>query len=174
MKCVAKAIFQNRYMITVPNSACMTVGELKTFGMMDMGSEEENRAYLNEPRTVWANIILIAHHLSNGVPVTLMNVKDGAEMYELIITHLDNWIFAATNIPNCKLPPIDDMVLLDELAENLCQFNNLNDTDEPQSLTMFSLYSDVPKFYKAGETSYTSRLDRLFDLQGRKRRRGRK
>jgi hypothetical protein len=31
MKCVAKAIFQNRYMITVPNSACMTVGELKTF-----------------------------------------------------------------------------------------------------------------------------------------------
>ena len=53
MKCVAKAIFHNRYMITVPNSACMSVGELKTFGMMEPLKElttkrtKENNSNIN-------------------------------------------------------------------------------------------------------------------------------
>lgn len=173
MQCVARALFHNRYLITVPNSACYSVGELKDFGIVDRGGEVENKSFLNEPRLVWANIVLIAHHVFNGVPVTLSNFKDGHDIYEIVTTHLDNWIYAASNIPNCKLPPIEDMALLDELAENLCGFNQQHELDEPQSLTILSLYSEAPKFNKDHDMVYEPRMEKLFNLQGRKRRRGR-
>lgn len=124
LKDVRDDLFYEGFYVYVPNSAFHTAYELDEFGILDHGSEEANKAYLDERRLIKATLVQMAEWKVAEVPITLHNPDDATKMFKILNTHLSNWLTVSERFPMAALPPFEDIESLDNLAEALYPYAN--------------------------------------------------
>lgn len=132
---IVDQLFYNRYWVHVEERAFYTTEQLETFGFYGEETEEGAMAALARLREVKITIPMLAEYHDNGYKLRLSNLKDAAEMFHIVNTHMNNWL-QICNLHGYvnPMPPIEDFESLDRLAEKLFPYRhrmNLADLFDP-------------------------------------------
>ncbi len=110
------------FKVRVPKEDLMSEEYIRTVGIPVSGDEALDNIMKNEVITTWLNIDRMAEIFRVGGQIRLVDLNDCVKAYVYIDNHLETWKQHLENSPlNSGLPPVDDMVLLDELSEALFQ-----------------------------------------------------
>lgn len=112
-------LFNDSFLVYMPYSATVSRAELMEYGVVGVHSKESLERYLRDPILVKATIVQIATTMNNGDTVSLSNGQDAVVIYDLVIQHLENWLTIGYEHLASRLPPLDDLMMLDELAKSL-------------------------------------------------------
>jgi hypothetical protein len=88
----------------------------RTVGHISTGDRNEDMKLMNEDVHVGGSIEDILKLFRDGVNVTLRYPKDFAEIYDLIVQHMNNWIEYINHDPNVKNAPMESLTLMEEFA----------------------------------------------------------
>jgi hypothetical protein len=62
---------------------------------------------------------MVAKWHAMGVRIELSNIHDAVKMYDIIKEHLEDWLAEARNPLSVREPPVEDLRVLDSLADRL-------------------------------------------------------
>lgn len=116
---VHRQLFSDSFLVYMPYSATVSRAELMDYGVVGIHNKASLERYLNDPILVKATIVQIATTMANGDTVTLANSKDAVIIYDLVIQHLENWLTIGYEHLASRLPPLGDLMMLDDLAKSL-------------------------------------------------------
>ena len=109
-------IFNHLFMCRVSNIQTMSVEYIKQFGMPSSGVQQYDKETANELIIRPLSISQMADFYKNGVTVHVINIADTKEIYERITDHLNFWKERISISYHIKDAPVDDLLLLDKLA----------------------------------------------------------
>lgn len=110
------ALWHVRYKVRVPYISTISADDLERDGMYTSGDPHHDHAMQWEPKLCELPIHRIAELYGQGANVSLVNRKDVAEIYKAITLHLTAWRYHIHDAFHPVTPPIDDLLLLDQLA----------------------------------------------------------
>lgn len=122
-KDVSKELFNDYYYVYIPFHCSQNIEEFKTRGIAGYHSKEQLANFMNSEVLVRATIPQIAKIIGAGELVRLYDINDATKMYNVIVEHLENWLYIGQKYGGRYLPPINDLLILDELADYL--FNHV-------------------------------------------------
>ena len=129
IKDVHRELFNRTFLVYMPYSATVSRNELMEYGVVGLHTKDSLERYLSDPILVNATIVQIAETISGGDEVSLRNNEDAATIYDLIIQHLENWLYIGHTHMASRLPPLPDLIALDELAGVL--YKHITPVDAP-------------------------------------------
>jgi hypothetical protein len=88
-------------------------------GHISTGDRNEDMKLMNEDVHVGGSIEDILKLFRDGVNVTLRYPKDFAEIYDLVVTHMNNWIEYINHDPNVRNAPLESLGLMEEFATSI-------------------------------------------------------
>jgi len=153
-------IFDNTYMVRIPEYAARTVEYMRTYGTYITGIPEIDRAAPTNWFTTYLPISKMAEHYHEGVTVAIVRQQDLKTIYDSITQHLSAWRHHINTTINITPPPIEDLLILDEFAAAVFQFARHSMSDAAvkslftQSLEEMALFkhSDFLKPYVPAPT----------------------
>ncbi len=113
----AKQIFTTPYLCQVPELHCYGRGYLAEVGIPTSGDRDTDMGMLNNRRDMYMTIAAMVVHHEDGTPVTIKNPKDAPEIYQLLMTHLENWKYLINTVYNITPPPAEDFMMMDAFAK---------------------------------------------------------
>lgn len=113
---VHRQLFTDQFHVYMPYSATVSKKELHEYGVVGFHSKESLEQYLSDIILVKATIVQIATVTNQGEEVSLYDARDAATMYDLIVQHLENWLTIGQQHLASRLPPLGDLMALDDLA----------------------------------------------------------
>lgn len=126
MPSVAKELFNNRYWMKVEERAFYTDEWLAEVGVMGVTTIEDTELLMNSMRQVKITIPMLADFHRKGYKLAFINASDIGPMFNIIDTHLENWVRHTNSFGFIStIPPIEDFELLDNLAEVLFPFREI-------------------------------------------------
>lgn len=140
---VHRELFNKSYLVYVPYSATVPKQELKEYGVVGFHTKESLARYLSDPILVHATPVQIATMMSNGDSVSLHNAEDAATMYDALVQHLENWMLVGQQHLVSRLPPLSDLIALDELAGALYPHIVVNDSGPSTTMVDYALGDDL-------------------------------
>ena len=136
-------IFNQKFMCRVRFIDTLSTDYIKIFGMPSIFDKHEDRATANELNEYYLTIAQIAEYFKRGINVRVVKEKDTKEIYERISQHLEAWKEELRTTFNIKDAPIDDLILLDELAVAVYQHAKHHFTREFVSSSLFNALTSV-------------------------------
>jgi len=116
---LAAPIFSNIYRVRVRQGDLTPLEEISRHGSPSTGLKEWDR-HLNEaPMFVYWTIARMVEYLEHDVPFSLVESGDAKRIVSIIDTYLDAILISTVMSLNIKLPPMEDVALLDALADIL-------------------------------------------------------
>lgn len=91
----------------------------RVVGHISTGSRAEDEKLMNEDVHVGGSIEDILKLYRVGVHVQLRYPKDFAEIYDVIVEHMNNWIEYINYDPNVKNAPMDSLGLMEEFCKDI-------------------------------------------------------
>lgn len=120
MASVAKELFSRRFWMDVEERAFYSDDWIREVGIMGVHSMEEAEKLMSQYRRVRITIPEIAEYLTADIKIHLIEHKDAPVMFNLVNTHLSNWLDIVNNLAYVStIPPIEDFEALDLVAEKL-------------------------------------------------------
>lgn len=120
MASVAKELFSRRFWMDVEERAFYSDDWIREVGVMGVHSMEEAENLMSQYRRVRITIPEIAEYLTADIKIHLIEHKDAPVMFNLVNTHLSNWLDIVNNLAYVStIPPIEDFEALDLVAEKL-------------------------------------------------------
>lgn len=113
------ALWHVRYKVRVPYISTISADDLEQFGMYTSGDKHHDHAMQWEPKLCELPIHRIAELYGQGANISLVNREDTANMYKAITLHLSAWRNYLHDTYHPVDPPVDDLLLLDQLAAKL-------------------------------------------------------
>lgn len=113
---VHRELFNRGFLVYMPYSATVSKSELHEYGVVGFHTKESLERYLSDPILVKASIEQIATTMASGDTVSLYQGSDAAIIYDLILQHLENWLCIGREHLASRLPPLADLIMLDDLA----------------------------------------------------------
>lgn len=127
MASVAKELFTRRFWMNVEERAFYSDEWIEEVGIMGVNTMEEAEVIMGRYRQVKLTIPMLAEYYSKDYKLQIIDTKDPAIMFDLIDTHLNNWIHITNTLGYVsQIPPIEDFELLDNLAEVLYPYRKVN------------------------------------------------
>lgn len=93
--------------------------DIKEFGTIVSGYDEIDNTIATRTSVFWVNIDRMAEYKKSNIVFSIVDEKDTVAIYNAISEHIDAWLYTITNMINLGEPPYDDLVLLDELANEV-------------------------------------------------------
>lgn len=142
--CQANALFDVKYVVQVPYYAITKPEDLQHYGVVGHYDKKELNALIAAETVAKMPLSQMAELVAAGIPVRLMMPAEEIKTaYNAIIEHLENWIYIGDNIGYWNLPPLDDLLAFDELAEYLYTLVEF-DGSQPQGLTdTFNIHQHI-------------------------------
>lgn len=116
---VVRAIFNRKYLISVPEIFCTGVNVIRETGVLTSGDRRVDAALEGAPRRRYCTIAGMIAFFEEGAPVSLLHPEKSVEIYALIIQHIRNWRWIVETFVDCDPPPAEDFILMDEFAKAL-------------------------------------------------------
>jgi hypothetical protein len=104
---------------TVPQLRSRSIAEIELFGTLVSGDARYDRENATAMNTVMISIEKMLEYHVAGVPVAVARREDTKIIYEYIKNHLEAWAEVFRNTVNRQLVPVEDLILLDELANKV-------------------------------------------------------
>lgn len=123
-------IFFELYLCRIPYIQMLSVEELNTFGMPISGHRESDYGTANEMRQVMIPISRMAEYYDRGSQISLVKYEDAKRVYKRITDHLVAWKEHLANSLNIGEAPIEDLKLLDRLANAVYDHAKYQFTDD--------------------------------------------
>lgn len=115
----AYKLFHYPFRVRVPQYATYLEGEIEKVGVAISGFRDLDRECAAEMCEHTTTISRIARWHAEGVKIELYDIRDSVRMYDIIKEHLDDWLREARNPLSVREPPLDDLRMLDALADRL-------------------------------------------------------
>ena len=120
MASVAKELFTRRFWMDVEERAFYSDEWIREVGIIGVHSMEEAESLLSQYRRVRITVPEIAEYLTKDFKIHLIDHKDAPVMFNLVNTHLSNWLDIVNSVAYVStIPPIEDFEALDLVAEKL-------------------------------------------------------
>ena len=123
-------IFFELYLCRIPYIQMKSVEELEQFGIPMSGHRESDYGTTNELRQIMIPISRMAEYYDRGCRISLVKYEDAKRVYQRITDHLVAWKEHLANSLNIGDAPIDDLKLLDRLANAVYDHAKYQFTDE--------------------------------------------
>lgn len=161
-------IWEDIYAVRVRYRDTFSIEHLKEFGMPSTMDPVRDQQAQNEKVTVMLTIDAIVEKFRVGIPVEFVNNGDTERIYEVINRYLVAWNEQFQHGVNVMAVPLDDLVLLDQVADKLYSQSRIfnGPRKRPQSDFVADLMQGVGIFNKLahfgrGETlESTNQVDR--------------
>lgn len=119
-KSAAYKIFHYYYKAYMPQHFLYSDEYLDQFGLATSGDRETDKVLLNSPVLCQLTIAKMAMKTDQGADISLINPRDGADIYRILKQHLTDWNIAVSNDLFCPNdPPIEDLQILDDFAAKI-------------------------------------------------------
>lgn len=116
---LAKPLFSNIYQVRVRQIDSVPLNEISRFGTRTSGNRQWDVAAQNAPIVVYWTIDTMTKYVAEDVPFALVDQDDARRIHNIIDTYLDAIISACALSLNVRLPPLEDIDLLNTLSEML-------------------------------------------------------
>lgn len=123
-------IFFELYLCRIPFIQMLSVEEIEQFGMPTSGHRESDYGTTNEMRQIMIPISDMANYYDRGCEISLVHYNDAERVYRRITDHLVAWKEHLANSLNIGDAPIEDLKLLDRLANAVYAHAKFQFTDE--------------------------------------------
>ena len=117
-----KRIFDDIYMVRVPEHMMRSVTYMRTYGTYVTGYPDIDNDYTNRQMTTYMSIAKMVTLYKEGATIAVVNYKDIKAIYDAIADHLAAWQYQMDHAININNPPIDDLIALDAFAETVFQY----------------------------------------------------
>lgn len=139
-ECVCNRLFDDRFYVYLPFHATVDAKDLHHRGVAGHHDKSNLNKFLNDEVLVAASIVHIAEKMAEGAYVRLYNIADASTMFDLIVQHLENWLWIGRNKGAYTLPPIEDLIALDDLAGYLYKFASASKEDDDPKYGFFDFF----------------------------------
>jgi hypothetical protein len=112
-------LWNHLYRVRVPYLQSRTIEDIQEKGTVISGITEYDRDIQNQWMTTYLSISQMADYFKEGVPIRVCNVQDTKDIYESISLHISAWKSQLEKGMNIGDAPIEDLVLLDKLANTV-------------------------------------------------------
>lgn len=112
----AYKLFNYWVYIIIPTSVTYTDADTDVFGIVTTGDKAWDQALSTAPIERAVHVCEIAHLVSEGSPITLLDPKDGVKIYEWISEHLTDWRNCLRDRIRPPEPPLEGLYEFNELA----------------------------------------------------------
>jgi hypothetical protein len=163
------AIWDNLYIAKYPDILTRSEEYISTFGIHITGDSgidlESSRRWI----TGMINIDTMIEYYKSGIPFKVLNDSDLMKIYDSVSAHLVAWREYIKNTYNGTKAPYDDLMLMDEFANNLFesvkQSNLLNKASAPiiRRLLSSNLFEKRPNEELLKNKEKELSRDSLFD-----------
>lgn len=120
---VTEELWENRYMVYLPFYSTGDREDLRVRGIAGHHDKESLEAFLNQMTLVYATPVHLAERAYQGDTIEFVHKEDATEIYNLVIQHLENWIFIGNKRGGRCMPPLSDLEIWDDFAAHL--FNHV-------------------------------------------------
>jgi hypothetical protein len=110
-------LFFQPWLAQIPELYCQSSALIADRGILTTGNPELDRELLKQPRRMYLTIPQMAHYYDQGAQINMVMANDAILVYDLITEHLKRWKWVIQNAFNYALPPMQDFLLLDALAQ---------------------------------------------------------
>lgn len=121
-KDVSKELFHNTYHAYIPFYHTQNQEDLSVRGIVGHHDKTSLENFFNTETLSKVTIPQLAEIVALGDMVRLYDVNEAPSMYNLIIDHLENWLYVGNTYGGRYLPPLNDLLALDALAGYLFQY----------------------------------------------------
>lgn len=111
-------IFNRYFFVQVQNTFLYTEDFLRHKGIVSM-SPQEAAAEMHSFRHTAMTIAELVDLRMQGAPVIFTQVDDSVKVYDLIVEHLQDWAKIAQRGIYDRMPPAEELFILDEMAAEL-------------------------------------------------------
>lgn len=116
---VRRHIFNATYLYAIPGYYRYSAEYNRKVGHLDTGDKSMNQRVLSEYVDVGGTIADILKLYSQGADIRMRQGTDIVTIYEVLITHLNNWSNYVANDPNVKDAPVDQLHLMADFCETI-------------------------------------------------------
>lgn len=116
---VRRHIFNDTYLYAIPGYHRYSKEYNKVVGHLDTGSKELNQRVLAEYVDVGGTIADILKLFEANVDIKMRNGVDLVTIYEVLVTHLNNWATYIARDPNVKDAPVDSLYLMSDFCNTI-------------------------------------------------------
>ncbi len=133
----AARIFDDLYMVRVPDLQTRSNDHIKIFGMPVTGNGQIDRELSNQKITVMLPIARLAEMYEEGIPISVIKYDDTKKIFESVQSHLLAWKTILTHGINIGDAPVDDLIILDRFAHGV--YEHARTIVDPSALQSFFL-----------------------------------
>lgn len=112
-------LWHYRFECTIAQMHLSTPHAHEVGGTISTGDREMDRELARTPVTVQLTPAAMATNLEEGVQIQVNNPQDAAKIYVMIVDHINDWVRNSQMNPNFAGAPVQDLMLLERLAEEL-------------------------------------------------------
>ena len=118
-RALGEPIWSELFMVKMAFRDVLTTEQIRDFGMPSTGVEEIDREIRQDKVTCMITIDAMAEHYRAGRRVVIVNWPDLERIYDIIDKYLLIWAQLLEGALNTGDAPIEDLILLDEMANSL-------------------------------------------------------
>ena len=113
---LARQIFENIYIVKVPQAATYTEEYLDLMGVHSTMNEQFDRDLMDSETTVGLTVEKMVELWQKGYTIKALDQDTVEDIYKLISEYLNAWRDHLRYSPHVRATPVEDLKLLDEFA----------------------------------------------------------
>lgn len=151
-------LWDHYYQVKVPFLQTTSEAYLRTFGMPTTGNRNVDSEVANSWITTMMPISKMVDHYKDGVQVRVCKESDTKQIYDSVSRHLEAWKTNLQHGINIGDAPIEDLIAMDEFANEVYAYAKYHFTKETamsiMARNMSGVLSFTPNtFFKKGTAS---------------------
>lgn len=113
------------------------------FGVFTSMNDNVDGGRMNAPVAARLTVAQMADKARQGAQIALMNPEDSKQIYMWIKEHIGDWHDALLHDPNRREAPVDDLVALEEFAEQLFPTAKMYLDSQPTNSKLFTALENM-------------------------------
>lgn len=118
---MTEKIWEHLFMCIVPSLQIRSVEDIRRNGIVSSGIREVDEGLRNAPEKRMMTINQMVEAFNRGVPIRICKFEDTATIYDIVQTHLTQWLEHIRTGLNAKDAPVDELMLMDRFANSIYQ-----------------------------------------------------
>lgn len=119
---IAYKLFHMPFAVQVPQQYLYSDEHIKLLGIPTTRDKDHDRALMSSPVDISLTAVAMAVYLEEGATIAFPNPDNIPLVYAWVQEHLKNWAHIFTTLYPLEYPPLEDFVMLDNLAKALHPF----------------------------------------------------
>lgn len=112
-------VFKYTFLVTMAQVHLQDTNAVERFGYVTSGNPAVDRSVAQSMTQTQLTIAGMAMYLDQGVPFTLVDIRDSVKIYRIIQEHLNDWLSRLSTDVNAVTAPVNDLRKLDALAAEM-------------------------------------------------------